>query len=254
MIRHARRPRCRDVILEADVSRGDTDGSGDEFLAGALARNFRELRAVEFREAAGIGEPDATAHRPDSFLEHDHSVMFARQRKALARQADGGPDCRMACKRELPRRREDPHLGSVRRIVGRQHENGLREVELARNALHGDRTEPFRIEHDGERVSRQRTIREDVKDLVAACHRSPRGVTQLGGETYKMLWRRAQSQAWPDICVDGMDRAPTKQSSGARKKTGPPRNHFRSSTKASRRGGRLNLSPSKRPIAVAPRR
>ena len=42
------------------------------------------------------------------------------------------------------------------RLVGRQHEDGLGQVELAGDRCIAARVEPFRIEHHGERVAGER--------------------------------------------------------------------------------------------------
>jgi len=58
----------------------------------------------------------------------------------------------------------------MRRIVRRQHEDRLREVELARDLLHRRIVEPLRVKHDGKRISRKRPLSENVEDVVAAGH------------------------------------------------------------------------------------
>src|SRR5205085_2303957 len=79
-------------------------------------------------------------------------------------------DGRMTRERQLPAGREDAQARPVVSILRREDEHRLGEVELARDRLHGGGVEPFRIEHDGERVAGERPAREDVEGREAAGH------------------------------------------------------------------------------------
>ena len=118
-------PDARHMVLKSDLRRGDADRRGDEFLRATLADLFRQLRTVEFREAAGPRKPYPTADRPDDFLQHDDGVLLGGTGKTLERQADRGPDSRMPGERKLLRRREDPDFCRMRGILRRQHEDRL---------------------------------------------------------------------------------------------------------------------------------
>ena len=76
----------------------------------------------------------------------------------------------MAGEGQLAAGREDAQAGAVPRLVGRQHEHGLGEVELAGDRLHRRRVEPFGIQHHGERVAGKRPIGEHVEGDEAAGH------------------------------------------------------------------------------------
>jgi hypothetical protein len=51
----------------------------------------------------------------------------------------------------------------VTRILWRQHEGRLGEVELARQGLHGPIGQPPRVREDRELVAPERGLREDVR-------------------------------------------------------------------------------------------
>jgi hypothetical protein len=71
----------------------------------------------------------------------------------------------MAGERQLALRGED--AGAVGRLAGRwQHENGLRQVELAGQRMHLVTGEIFRAVDHGERVAREGAVGEHVDDLV----------------------------------------------------------------------------------------
>jgi hypothetical protein len=76
----------------------------------------------------------------------------------------------MARKRQLAARGEDAQRRPVPVVLGRQDEDGLGEVKLARDRLHARRVEPFRIENDGERVAGERLGGEHVEGDEAAGH------------------------------------------------------------------------------------
>ena len=76
----------------------------------------------------------------------------------------------MPRERQLGRRREDADPRVTVRL-GRQHEDGLREVHLARERLHRLVVDVARIREDGELVAGQRRVGEDVGDDVAQCQR-----------------------------------------------------------------------------------
>ena len=80
------------------------------------------------------------------------------------------PDRRMAGEGQLAAGREDAQARAVPRLVGRQHEHGLGQVELAGDRLHRRGVEPFGIEHHRERVAGERPIGEHVEGDEASGH------------------------------------------------------------------------------------
>jgi hypothetical protein len=58
----------------------------------------------------------------------------------------------------------------VRRIVRRQHEDRLREVELAGDPLHVLARDPLGLRKDGERIAPERAVGEDVGGQIAVAH------------------------------------------------------------------------------------
>ncbi len=170
MIGHAGRPDARHVVLKADVRRRDANRRRDELLRSRDADALRQLWAVELRETRRAVEPHATADRADRLLKHDDRVALARAVEPRRRQADRRADGRVAGEGKLARRREDAHARRMRRVLGRQHEDRLRQIELARDRLHRLAVETLGIEHDGERVPGKRPVGEYVEDFVAAFH------------------------------------------------------------------------------------
>ena len=93
----------------------------------------------------------------------------------------------MPCERKLEGRSEDPDP-DVATGLGREHEHRLAEPDLERERLHRLVVQPARVGEDGELVSRQGRVREDVGDDVAErLHRASLrlGRTQ-GGTTFRL--------------------------------------------------------------------
>jgi hypothetical protein len=59
----------------------------------------------------------------------------------------------MAGKGQLRGGREDAQVRPMRRILRRQNENGLGEIEFARDRLHRVALEPFAVQDDGEWIA-----------------------------------------------------------------------------------------------------
>ena len=76
----------------------------------------------------------------------------------------------MAGERELAPRREDADAPRVPRIVGRQHEHGLRQVELAGDRRHDGRIDAPRIGEDGELVAGEPARGEHVHGHESSTH------------------------------------------------------------------------------------
>ena len=158
------------MVLEADLGRRQPERCGDVFLRAGRAEARGQLRAIELREAAVLRELYPAAHRPHPFLEHDNGILAGLAAEPLERQADGGADSGMPGEGKLGGRREDARLCRVGGVLRRPHEHRLRQVELARNPLHGAGVQALGIEHHGERVAGERPVGENVENLVAALH------------------------------------------------------------------------------------
>jgi hypothetical protein len=111
---------------------------------------------------------DAAAHRTDALLQHDIAIDETVAQREQHRGADG----RMAGKRQLARRREDPRPRPVSGVVRRQHEYRLRQVELARHRLHRLGREAVGLEHHGERVAGEASVGEHVQREEGSAHGS----------------------------------------------------------------------------------
>ena len=86
------------------------------------------------------------------------------------REQHRGPDRRMAGERQFARRREDAQPRPLLGIVRGQHEHGLRQVEFARDRLHGGGVEAVGVEHDGQRIAGEWLGGEDIEGEEAAAH------------------------------------------------------------------------------------
>src|SRR5205807_656874 len=83
-----------------------------------------------------------------------------------AREHEGGCDGRVAGHRELGAGGKDSHAPVVARVVGRQHEGRLRQIELFGDRLHRLGRQPTTVRDDGQRVPAERAIREHVNEVV----------------------------------------------------------------------------------------
>ena len=174
------------MVFEADLGRRQTQRGGEKILWRRLSRRLRQLRAIELGEAERAVERHAAADDPDLLLDHHDGIVPSVVAMPLARQTDRRADRRMPGEGKLLRRRQDADARGMRRVFRREHEDRLRQIELARDRLHRRVIETVRIEHDGERISRERAIGEDVEDFVAP--------HLLGGQPSSSPCRRA---CWP---------------------------------------------------------
>ena len=153
----------RRVMAGLDIVGGEAAGLGDDLRRHRLAERER-LR----RRKARPGDGAAVAHHlhrheAREFLEH-HRLRADRPAvtRAFPRQREGGADIGMAGERHLRPRREDAHLRGVRRVLRRQHEGGLGEIELAGDRLHLRRGQSAPVEHHGKRIAAERPVGEHV--------------------------------------------------------------------------------------------
>ena len=162
----------RAVILEIHLAGHQAECSGNRILARRLRRLGRQHWQVEGRVAGRVRtKAHATPHRPDLFLEHQHHLPLADSgRGTLQPEEHGGPDRRVAGKRQFPRRGEDADRGAMHGVRRRRDEHRLRQVEFAGDRLHPRVVEATRIEHHGELVAGEWPVGEDVEDGVAAGH------------------------------------------------------------------------------------
>ena len=79
-----------------------------------------------------------------------------------AGQHEGRADVGMAGERHLGLGREDPDLGGMRRVLRRQHEGRLGEVELGGDRLHLLGGQASGVGHDGQGIAAEPAVREHV--------------------------------------------------------------------------------------------
>lgn len=82
--------------------------------------------------------PSANLHRHEArnFFQSDSGFKIALPAARMLREVDGAADRRMAREGNFGRRKENPHLGGVGRVIRRLNEDRLGKVELARDRLH----------------------------------------------------------------------------------------------------------------------
>ena len=90
-----------------------------------------------------------------------------------------GPDRRVAGERQFAARRENAQRRCVDRIARLKDEDCLRQIEFAGDRLHPRVVEPVGVEHDGERVARQRRLGEHVEQAIGAAHGNLLAATTL---------------------------------------------------------------------------
>src|SRR5438309_718538 len=92
-------------------------------------------------------------------------------------------------KTKMPMRGRSPMASSIARPAvrarGREEEDGLGEIHLARDLLHEGVVEPARVEEHGERIAAEHAVREHIHldELVGARrHGSVLQLVRLGGK------------------------------------------------------------------------
>ena len=148
------------VVVEPDV--GSSRGSAAARVGGGqrVAGRGRQDRQGETRRVLPPVAARDALDDADLFFEHDRrSCLPISLGRALLGQEHHGTDRGVAREGQLAPGREDPEPCRVDGVARRQDEHGLGQVEFARDRLHAVRVEPVGIEHDGERIARQRPFR-----------------------------------------------------------------------------------------------
>ena len=170
-VRRAGRIEARRMGAEADVVGLQPEGGGDLRGIGEGARQrLRQAGKVEGRRESLARAPTRDADDvADLFLQNDPQILRREQRgrPQLGEQA-GGPDRRVAGEGEFAPRREDAQPRCVYRIARLEDEDGLGQVEFARDALHARIVKAIAIDDDGERIALKRRLGKDVERVKAA--------------------------------------------------------------------------------------
>ena len=118
-------------------------------------------------ELPGRGAQDMHAHEAGLFLER---VMF-RRIAGHRRQDVAGADVGMAGERDLVLAGEDAHAGMMPRVLRRQDEGRLRQVELGGDRLHLRIRQAGCVRQHGQGIAGEALVGEDVDgDVVIAGH------------------------------------------------------------------------------------
>ena len=168
------------MVARLDIAGGKAAGLRDDLRRHRLAE-LERLRRRKARPGNCAAFADHLhGHKAGQFLEH-HALGSDRPAVtgAFPRQRKGGADIGMAGKRHLRPRREDAHLRGMRRVLRRQHEGGLGEIELGGDRLHLDRRQSARVEHHGQRIAAERPVGEHVDGYEGQAHGAPGGRNSL---------------------------------------------------------------------------
>src|SRR5258708_40118954 len=98
------------------------------------------------------------------------AAAFGRRHRACARQTPPGAHDRMTGEWQFTAGREDAELSQDAFCFRREHENGFRQIHLARDPLHLLIADPVAFGKHGERVAAERLVGENIKlnKIVAA--------------------------------------------------------------------------------------
>ena len=154
-----------------DVFRRQADGRGDDLRRHRLDQRERLRRGKARRHHDPVLARHVERHQTRDLLEHQPVAAPAH-----ARQHEGGPDIGMAGEGQLGLGREDADMGGVRRVLRRQHEGRLGEVELGGDGLHLLRRQALGVGHDGQGIAAEFPVGENVDGLEGAFH-APKSAT-----------------------------------------------------------------------------
>ncbi len=155
--------------IEADIGDGEVQRIG-AFLPRAV--EGLEFRLPGHREGgialvAHLGiHRHLAAHGADLLLDGEGRLLHLVFQRQQHRRAHRG----VAGEGQFMGGGEDAHAGAVRRVARRQQEDGLGEVELPRDLLHGRIVQPLRIQHHGQRIAAEGAGGEHIERDKAARH------------------------------------------------------------------------------------
>ena len=154
-----------DIVLgQAGTGRDNVARNADVDRQRARRRNARAADLMARTQ-------DMHTHQPREFLEY---IMLGRIVVALCQHV-AGADIRMTGERQFGARREDAHVSMMLRVVGRQHERRLRQVELHRQRLHLLVGQPARVGKHRERIAAEAPVGEHIDgDKIIGRHDEPR--------------------------------------------------------------------------------
>ena len=130
----------RPVVVDLDGQRRSPHPERCE----QLGLRFERLPGRDRLDHLAVGDPPVDPFEGDLDQPRAGLQTHVREPIALA-EHERGPEHRVARERELDRGREDPDAGVGGVAVGREHEHGLGQIELARRALHQVIAEPLRL-------------------------------------------------------------------------------------------------------------
>ena len=145
-----------------EVFRREPEDAGAQLtIEGGTVRDGRRGQPDE-RARAELG---ADRHWTNVFLE-DEAIGWLRH-GAFVEEDEAGSDGGVTSEFHFPRRREDAKLGGAFGKRRRKEKDRLGQIQFACDALHGVGIQSACIGKDGERISFERRLREDIDDTIS---------------------------------------------------------------------------------------
>jgi len=121
---------------------------------------------ADHRSAVG---QQAEADKPRLLLKNHRIARGAAGAFALFRQYEGGADIGMAGERQFGAWSEDAHLRGMRRVLRRQHERGLGQIEFGGDGLHLRAGQRPAIRDDRQRIAAEFAVGETSTVMNGIC-------------------------------------------------------------------------------------
>ena len=212
MVGHAGGPDARHMVFEADVCRRDAERRGDELLRAGLspdspgALGNRTPRTRRRRESF---TPQRTGPTPSSST-MTASCSARPEKRSSARQTAvptvGWPAKGSSCAGVKMRALAECagfSAGSTKTVSERLNSRAIACIAAL--------SRPSEIEHDGKRISRQRTVGENIEDPIASRHPFTPCLPGGAAKHISALARRHKANVKSNSCSVAAERSATKQ-------------------------------------------
>ena len=178
------------LSLAQHVLRSEGEHLGQLGRFGRRRTLLGKLRHGELREdRTALLAADQDGDRADRLLEDDPRLGAGERDLSQGGEHVGRAHGGMAGEGKLGLGREDPQAAGVLRLVRRQDEDRLREVELPGDPLHEAVGQPAGIREDRQGISLQRPVGEHVGGDESAAHDA--ALYRFGGQSPPYSWRSA---------------------------------------------------------------
>ena len=159
------------MAAKADVLGPKRQRAGQRRVIGNIADALRQFRQIKLRANDAAARAHRATNRADRLLDHDVDVARADHVRGLQmadkdRRADG----RMPRERQLAFGREDARARGVHGITRALQEDGLGQVELARDGLHLPVIEIVGVADDRQRIAAEPLLGEHIERVELLAH------------------------------------------------------------------------------------